>query len=169
MFGSNIKYTDLGRKDQSVVVGDIVSGRTKSVTVKGCPEEFTVGEKNCRRAVPGLHHGCIVMIEILLGFAHEPVVLPGLGDQRHHCKRQIHSVHVEKLKSIVEHCGVRSACRDNGIDLALFRFEKCGVHGLFTGKHSVGVTSDGVDLTVMCDESVRMSSLPAGKCIGGES
>ena len=48
-------------------------------------------------------------------------------------------------------------------------FQIWRLHIFLTGKHLICVAADGVDLTVMYDETVRMCSLPARVCVGTET
>ena len=50
------------------------------------------------------------------------------------------------------------------LSLQVWRF-----HVLFSCKHLICVAADGVDLTVMYHETVRMCSLPAWVCVGTET
>ena len=100
------------------------------------------------------------MVEILLLLLHVRIVLPGLRDHHHDCQRERDSVHHEELQRVVEHCRVRARLMDDREDLVYIVLDRRAVQCLFTGEHSVEVTSDRVDLTVVSDHSVRMSSLP---------
>ena len=163
MLRGDVKDAHLGGEDETIVVRYIVSGRPETVAVQRRPEELAVREEDGGRPVPRLHHGCIVVVEILSGLAHEPVVLPGLRDQGHHRKRQLHAVHVQELQSIVEHGRVGSATRNDRIDLVLLPAKKRRVHGLLPGQHAVIVAPYGVYFPVVGDKTVRMSPLPAGQ------
>ena len=44
-----------------------------------------------------------------------------------------------------------------------------GFHVLFARQHLIGISADGVDLTVVYHQSVRMGTLPAGVGVGGET
>ena len=109
MIRRDVKNSHLRGEDQAVIVRDIVSRRAKAVPVQCRAEQFAVCKENGSRSVPRLHHGRVVVIKILSGFAHEAVIFPRLRDQSHHCKWQIHSVHVEELQCIVQHGGIGPA------------------------------------------------------------
>ena len=168
MLRGDVKDAHLGGEDETIVVRYIVSGRPETVAVQRRPEELAVREEDGGRPVPRLHHGCIVVVEILSGLAHEPVVLPGLRDQGHHRKRQLHAVHVQELQSIVEHGRVGSATRNDRIDLVLLPAKKRRVHGLLPGQHAVIVAPYGVYFPVVGDKTVRMRPLPARQRVGRE-
>ena len=44
-----------------------------------------------------------------------------------------------------------------------------GFHVFFARQHFIGVAADGVDLTVVYHQTVRMGTLPAGVGVGGET
>ena len=70
----NVKHTDFGGKDQRIIIRDHISGRTQTVTVKDSSHHITVTEQNGSRAVPGLHHGCIILIKVLFMLGHGLVI-----------------------------------------------------------------------------------------------
>ena len=109
------------------------------------------------------------MIEILLVLVHEAVVLPWLRDGHHHRERQIDAVHVEELEGVVEHRGIRSTALDDREDLLHVLLEQRARHGLLAGEHSVNVSTDGIDLTVMGDHTVRVRTIPARRGIRRET
>ena len=165
----NVQDADLGREDQAPRVRHIVAGGPESVPVQGSSHQLAVGEKNGRRAVPGFHHGGIVVIEILLFLRHEAVVLPGLRDQHHHGQRKVHPVHGQEFQGVVQHGGIRPFPRDDRADPVHVRLQHRRVHRLLTGKHAVDVAADRVDLSVVCQHPVGMRPLPGGRRVGGEA
>ena len=44
-----------------------------------------------------------------------------------------------------------------------------GFHVLFARQHLIGIAADGVDLTVVYHQTVRMGTLPAGVGVGRET
>ena len=48
-------------------------------------------------------------------------------------------------------------------------FQMLGFHVLFARQHLIGIAADGVDLTVVYHQTVRMGTLPAGVGVGGET
>ena len=50
------------------------------------------------------------------------------------------------------------------LTLQMLRF-----HVLFARQHLIGIAADGVDLTVVYHQTVRMGTLPAGVGVGGET
>ena len=165
----DIQHTDLRREDQITVIGDIVSGRTQTVTVKHGSYHISVAEQDRCRSVPRLHHRCMILIKIFFALAHGLVVCPWFRDRDHHGQRQIHTTHHHKFQCVVEHCRVRTGSIDNRQNFVQLSFEMLGEHRLFACKHLVGISTDRVDLTVVYDKAVRMCSLPARICVGTET
>ena len=161
--------TDLRRKDHIAVGSNIISGWTKTITVKDCTHHITIGEQDGSRSVPWLHHGCIILIEISLLLGDRVVVCPWLRDRDHDCKRKFHTTHYKEFQCIVKHCGVGTVAVYDRKDFVKLAFEVWRFHIFFSGEHLVGISTDGVDLSVVYDETVRMCSLPAWVCVGTES
>ena len=104
----NIKHTHLGRQDQCVIIRDIISGRTKAIPVKDGSHAVPVAEKNRRGPVPRLHHGGVVLIEILLLLGHILRIGPRFRNRDHDGKRQVHPAHHHEFNGIIQHGRVRS-------------------------------------------------------------
>ena len=157
----NIKNTDFRRKDKFVVFCDVVAAWAETVAVKGCTDNITIREEDCGRSIPRLHHCCPVVVEILLAWIHTVIMFPWFRNTDHDSKWKWHSVHYEEFKSIVQHCRVGTRCiygRKNLMDF--FVAEYRGSNCFFAGKHSVCVTADCIDFTIVGDESVWMCTLP---------
>ena len=165
----DVEDAHLRGEDQPVVIRDVVSGRAQSVAVERRTDDITVGEKNRRRTVPGLHHRRVIVIEILFLLVHEAVVLPGLRNDHHHREGQVHAVHVEEFQSVVELRGIGARGADYGQHLVRVLLRQEHRHRLLAGQHAVDVAADRVDLAVMRDESVRVGALPARRRIGGKA
>ena len=165
----NIQYSYLGRQDQITVICNIIPGWSQTVPVEHGTDQISVTEDDGGRSVPGLHHSCIILIEILLFLVHRIIVCPWLRYGDHHSQRQIHAAHHQELQRIIQHSGI-GACgiyhRKNLVELTVEIFTG---HGLLTCQHLVRISADGVDLTVMYDQPVRMRSFPARIRIGTES
>ena len=106
MLRSNRKHTDLGGKDELMIIGNIITGRTKSVTVKHRSHNIAIAEQNGRRTIPRLHHCCIIIIEIFLFLGHGTVIHPRLRNGNHHGQRKRHTAHDQKFQCIIQHCGI---------------------------------------------------------------
>ena len=164
----DVQHPHLGGEDQLVVSGEIPPAGPQAVPVQHGAHHVPVGEHDGRRAVPGLHHGGVVVIEVPLLPAHLPVVGPGLGNAHHHRLGQGDAVHQQELQGVVQHGGVGPALVHHRQDLVHVRLQHRGVHGLLPGQHPVHIAPDGVDLAVVEDVAVGMGPLPAGGGVGGE-
>ncbi len=169
MLRRNVQNAHLRGQNQTVVIGDVIAGGTQAVPIQRCTQHVAVREQNGGRTVPGLHHGRIVMIEILLVLLHEAVVLPGLGHDHHHGKGQRHSVHVKEFQRIVQHGGIGARLGDDREDLVDVLLHDRRGHGFLTGQHTVNVASNGIDLSVVRDHAIGMRAVPGGSGIGGEA
>ena len=67
-------YLDFGRldiqnphlrgKDQLIILCDQIAGGTQAVAIQNGSHDIPIGKKYGGRAVPWLHHGCIILIKI---------------------------------------------------------------------------------------------------------
>ena len=106
MLRSNRQHADLGGKNELMIIGNIITGRTKSVTVKHRSHNISIAEQNGRRTIPRLHHRCIIIIEIFLFLGHGTVIHPWLRNGNHYGQRQRHTAHHQKFQCIIKHCGI---------------------------------------------------------------
>ena len=169
MLRRDVEDTDLGGKNHPIVVRDIVAGRTETIAVERRAEDIAVRENHGGRAVPRLHHGRIVMVEVLLLLIHELVMLPRLRDHHHDGQRKIEAAHVEELERVVKHCGVGRVLRNDREDLVCIVLKDRCRHRLLAGKHTVDISANCIDLAVVGDHAVRMCPLPARRRICRES
>ena len=98
----------LGSQDHISVFHYIISGRTKAVSVQYSAQQVAVRKYNRSRAVPGLHHSCVILVEIPDLLRKGLIVGPGFRNGDHHCQRQIHTAHYQEFQSIVQHGRIRS-------------------------------------------------------------
>jgi hypothetical protein len=96
------QHAGLGSHDHQVVVGDAVARGTQAVAVQRGADLAAVGEHDGGRAVPGLQHRRVVLVERLAALVHQRVLLPRLGDHHHHGLRQRVAGHGEQLEAVVE-------------------------------------------------------------------
>ena len=164
-----LQHPHLGGQDQPSGVSDIVAGRAQAVSVKRRPDHLSVRENDRGRTVPRLHHGRIVMVEVLPWLRHEPVVLPRLRDRDHHRQRKVHPVHVQEFQRIVQHGRIRAGFGDDRIDLVHLLLQHRGVHGLLSGEHPVHVSPDRVDLPVVGNHPVGVRAHPRRRRIRGKA
>ena len=97
----DIDCANLGSQDYLIIIGDVVTGRTQAVAVENRAHHIAIAEYNGCRAIPRLHHGCVVAVKILDLLRHEPVMLPRSRDQDHHGHRKLHAAHDHKLQRVV--------------------------------------------------------------------
>ena len=88
-------------------------------------------------------HGGIILVEILLGLGHGLIVRPRFRNCNHHCQRQIHSAHHQKLQRVVQHRGVGTRLVDGGKHLVKLSVQMLGFHIFLTGDHPVRIAADG--------------------------
>ena len=101
LYRNVIQCADLRGQDQVAVIGYIVTGRTQTVSVQHSTHHIAIGKDNGGRAVPRLHHSCVILIERTLFPTHGGNVLPRLRNGHHHCQRQIHSGHGHKFQRVI--------------------------------------------------------------------
>ena len=97
----DIDRANLGSQDHLVVISNVVTRRTQAVTVKNRTHYITITEYNGGRAIPWLHHGCVVTVEVLDLLRHEPVMLPRSRDQDHNRHRKLHAAHDHKFQRVI--------------------------------------------------------------------
>ena len=159
-FVRNVENANFGRQNQASVFCHIITGRSQPVSIQGCTKQFSIREQDCCRSVPRFHHCRIIMIKIFSFLRHEIVVCPRLRNRQHHCQRKRHAVHIQKFQCVIKHRRIRSGRSDDRIYLSEFSSEHFRRHGLLTGKHTVTVTANGIDFTIMGNHSVWMCALP---------
>ena len=168
LLGGNIQYAHLRGQNESAVPGDIIPGGTQAVAVQHGSHHVAIGEEDGGRAVPGLHQGGVILVQVPLGAGDGLVLHPGLGNAGHDSQRQIHAGHHKELQGVVQHGGVGAGHIDHRQHFVHLIGQQGGGHGLLTGQHTVHVAPDGVDLAVVGHEAVGVGPLPGGIGIGGE-
>ena len=165
----NIQHAHLAGQHQTPVLGDVVPGGAQTIAVQHRAHHVAVGEEDGGGAVPGLHHGGVVVIQIPLLPGHAGIIPPGLRDGDHHGQGQGDAVHHQEFQGVVQHGGVGARTGDDGEHLVHVLLHHGGAHGLLPGQHAVGVAPDGVDLAVVQDQAIGVRPLPAGGGVGGEA
>ena len=165
----NIQHPDLGGQNQTMIIGNVISGGTQAVAIQGGAGNFAVSKQNGCRTVPGLHHGCIVMIKVLLLLFHVGIILPGLGNHHHNCQRKRHAVHHKEFEGVIQHGGIRTGSMDYRESLVGIFVQPGGMKSFFTRQHAVMVSANGIDLAVMRNKTVRMGPFPGRGGVGGEA
>ena len=88
VFRRNIEHADFARHHNTVIFGDIVPGRTQTITIKRGTDFNAVGERDTRRAVPRFHKTGVKFVERFFLVAHAFVTGPRLRNHHHHRMRQ---------------------------------------------------------------------------------
>jgi len=87
---------------------------------------------------------------------HRLVVLPGLGNEKHHRLRKgENSVDDEKLQDVIESGRIGSSSLDDGVEKLELGTEVSRLEDSLSSSHPVLVSSDGVDLSVVSGPSHR--------------
>ena len=168
MGGVDVQHPHLGGQDQPAVIGDIVPGGPQAVAVQHRPHLVAVGKQDGRRAVPRLHHGGVILVQVPPGTGQVFVVHPGFRYADHHRQGQVHAAHHQKFQGVVQHGGIGAVHIHHRKYLVHVSLPHRGVHGLLPGQHPARVAPDGIDLPVVEDEAVGVGPLPGGVGIGGE-
>ena len=165
----DVQHTYLGGKYYVAVLCYVVAGRPQAVAVQHSAHDISIGKQNGSRAVPGFHHGSIILIKIFFLLGHNLIVGPWLRNGDHHCQGQFHAVHYQELQGVVQHSGIRTGFIDYRKHFVQISLQHGRVHSLFPGQHFIHIAPDGINLSVVYDKTVGMRSLPAGVCVGAES
>ncbi len=161
----NRQGAGFGRHDDHVIIGNQVASRAKSIAIQGRTNLATVGKGHCGRAVPWLHHGCVVLVERTAAWIHVRVLLPGFGNHHHHgVGKGIARVHQE-FEAVVEGGRVRLTFVNDWIELFEIVTQHGGLHHAFAGAQPVEVAFDSVDFAIVGDHAVGVGKRPRGKCI----
>ncbi len=167
-FRGDVQNAYLGGEDQRLVVREIPAAGAKAVPVQHRAHRVSVGKDDGGGAVPRLHHGGIIVIEVPLFPVHPAVVGPRLGKAQHHRLRQGNAVHHQKFQRVVQHGGIRPVLIHHGENFVHVLLHDRREHGFLPGQHPVHVAPDGVDFSVVHDIAVGMGALPAWICVGGK-
>jgi hypothetical protein len=163
------QYAGFGGHHDQVVVGDDVARRAQAVAVQRGADLLAVGEDHGGRAVPGLQHRRVVLVERTPAAVHQLVVLPGFGDHHHRRVRQRVACHREQFQRVVEGGGVALAFETDRVELLQVVTQHGALHHAFAGAHPVEVALDGVDLAVVRHHPVGVSQRPLREGVGGEA
>src|SRR5215469_16837046 len=170
MLWFNGNSSNLGGTDDAVVIGDIVSAGTKAITVQICSAIATIRESEESWSIPGLHHTRSPLVECLFSRVHATVSLPCFGNHEHdRFRKREDTINGEQFKDIVE-CGrVGTSILNDWIQEVEFIAKKFRLQDPFSCTHPILISSQRIDFTIMGSPSQRLSSIPAGKCVGGKS
>jgi hypothetical protein len=167
--GREVDDARLRGEHDEVVGGAPPAGGAQAVAVEDGADLGAVGEADARGAVPRLHDGGVVAVEVAPLGVHGGVVLPRLGDHHEHGVGQAAPAQVEQLDDLVEVHRVRGAGRVDGEDAAQPPGQVLAGELRLAGGHPVAVAADGVDLAVVGDHPVRVGERPRREGVRGEA
>ncbi len=155
--------------DHQVVGGDDVARGAQAVAVERGADLAAVGEGDRRRAVPGLHHCRVVLVEGAARRIHQGVVLPRLGDHHHHRVRDRVAAHHQQLERVVERGRIRLAVVDERPEFfQVLAQDRRGDRALARAD-PVDVAAQRVDLAVVADHAERVREVPRREGVGREA
>ncbi len=88
LLGRKFQHAGFRGHDHQIIARHVVARRPQAVAIQHRADLRAIGEGNGRRAIPGLHHAAMVLVEGPQRIAHALVRLPGLGNHHHHRVRQ---------------------------------------------------------------------------------
>ncbi len=162
------QHARLAGQYQPPVVGQRAAQGPQAVAVQRRAHAVAVGIEYRGGAVPGLHHGGVIAVEVAPG-PDFLLSLPRLGQQHHARQRQREAVHRQKFQRVVQHLGVAAVRVHHGQHALHGIAHHGGAHGLLAGLHAVVVAADGVDLAVVQKHPLRVRLRPAREGVGGEA
>ena len=163
------QHAGLGGHHHQVVICHAVARGAQAVAVQRGADLLAVGEDHGRRAVPGLDHGGVVLVERAAALVHALVLLPGLGYHHHGGVGQRVAGHRQQFQRVVEGRGVALVLEADGVELLQVIAQHGRLHHAFTGAHPVEVALDGVDLAVVRHHAVRVRERPLREGVGGKA
>ncbi len=165
----NIQNAHFRGKNQPVVVCYVIARGAQAVAVKGGAHHFAIGEQKRRRAIPGLHHGCVVVEHVAAFGRNVGVFAPRFGHQHHYRFGQFNAAKHQKFQRVVKHGAIGAFACNNGHHAFHVVFEKRRAHGFFTRIHAVKIAADGINFTVVQQHAVGVRALPTGVGVGGKT
>ena len=163
-----VQHAHFRRQHDEAVTGDEITGGTQAVAVQRSADLAAVGEGDCRRSIPRLHQGGVVLVEGAAVFIHQRVAGPRFRDHHHHGVRQRVTGELQQLQRVVEAGAIRLAFIRDRPQLLHVGAEQVGAHGGITRRHPVVVAAQRVDLAVVADHPVRVGERPGREGVGRE-
>ena len=158
-----------GRHDDHIIIGNEIACGAKAIAIQSRTNLATVGKSYCGRAVPWLHHGCVVLVERAAAWIHVCMLFPRFRNHHHHGVGEgIARVH-QQFQAVVEGGRVRLTFVDDWIELFEIITQHGGLHHAFAGAQPVEVAFDSVDLAIVGDHAVGVGKRPGGKGICGKA
>ncbi|MBS1270021.1 MAG: hypothetical protein MAG794_00973 [Gammaproteobacteria bacterium] len=170
LYVGGVVVMDAGFRSQGdhPVVGDGVAGRPQAIAVQNTGRESSVGHDDTGGAVPGLHMHRIELVKRPQIRIDTVEVLP--GRRHHHPGRQeyIHAAHHQNFEHVVDAGGIRIVPGYQRPDGVYVRDER-RVELVAAGVRPVAVALNGIDLSVVGQESKRLGEPPLRQGVGGKA
>ena len=163
------QHPDLGRHDDLVVVGQVVTRGAQAVAVEHRADVVAIGEHDGSGPVPGFHQRRVVFVEVALCLRHVDIRLPGLRNHHHDGFLQGPARHQQKLQHVVETARVGEVRLDDREQILDLVAEALARGDALAGAHPVLVAAQGVDFTVVAHEAIGLRPVPGGEGVGGEA
>lgn len=169
IFGRDVEHADFAREDDSLIARHVVAAGPKSVSIEHGSEIVAIREEDSGWSIPRFHEATVIFVERPDVGVHRLMFLPGLGDHHHHGFWDGASVHDEKFEDVVEGAAIAATGFDDREKILQSLLEQRTASHPFAGSHPVGVATESVDFPVMADHAERLSPIPGGESIGGET
>ena len=156
----------LGGHDHQSVVGDAIARGSQAVAVERRTDLATIGKGKRSWTIPRLHHRRMELVERTPAGVHQGVIFPGFRDHHHDGMRDRITRHHQQLEAIIKRGCIALAGIHNRIELAQIVAKNGRLHGALARPQPVVIALDRVDLTVVSDQSIRVSKRPFGERVG---
>ena len=163
--GLKVHHAHLAGHHHHTLLGDGVAAGSQTVTVEHAAGIASVAEQQGGGSVPGLHQDGVVFVEGLEVLGYGVLVVEALGHQDGHGLRQRESAHHEELEHVVEASRVAHALLHDGAKVLDITQRLAAEHTL-SCLHPAAVATNGVDLTVVGQQSEGLCQFPFGEGIG---
>ena len=97
-----VHHTYLGSYHHHIVLGDGVTSRTQTISIKHTTGVATIAEEQGSRTIPWLHQDRVILIECLQVLGDRVLVVEALRYHDSHGMRQRQTTHHEELEHVVE-------------------------------------------------------------------
>ena len=159
-------HAGLRAYDEQSVAGQGVAHGAQAVAIHEGDRPLPAIGADRRRAVPRLHDGVAVGVELLDLLRQARVVRPGLGhqdglDHGHAAVRTHHD-----LEHRIERHGIRAARLDDRQQVRHVAAEPFVRHARLVGLHPIDVAEQRIDLAVVGEHAEGLRQPPGGKRVG---
>ncbi len=110
---SYLQNTHFRSHDHKVVLGHVITGGTKTITVQNRTNLNTICKDNRSRTVPRFHQARVVFIESLFIIAHTLMIGPGFRDHHHDCMRKRTPAENQEFQTVIKHRRVAAVRRNH--------------------------------------------------------